>query len=99
LLSLFLVKYNYFLILGLALLASEIWRRWPLRLSRLSWPGWNPRRILLAGYLGLLLLAALLGLNPGVGIYAGLVVGAVVLAVRWRRDREGLKERWRALPV
>lgn len=99
LLSLFLVKYNYFLILGLALLASEVWRRWPFRLSGLSWPGWTPGRILLAAYLGLLLLVALLGFNPGVGIYAGLVVGAGVLAVRWRRDRESLKERWRALPV
>jgi hypothetical protein len=99
LLSLFLVKYNYFLILGLALLANEVWRRWPLRLSRLSWSGWTRGRILLVAYLGLLLLVALLGINPGVGIYAGLVVGAGVLAVRWRRDREGFSKRWRELPV
>ncbi|HSS76169.1 MAG TPA: hypothetical protein VLV54_05425 [Thermoanaerobaculia bacterium] len=96
LLALFLVKYNYCLIVGLALLAGAIWRRWPLRLS---WPGWTPGRILLAVYLGLLLLVALLGVNPGVGIYAGLVVGAGVLAVRWGRDREGFSTRWRTLPV
>ncbi len=96
LLSLFLVKYNYFLILGLALLANEIWRRWPLRLS---WPGWTRGRILLAAYLGLLVLVALLGINPGVGIYAGLVVGAGRLAVLWQRDRKGFSQRWQALPM
>ncbi len=96
LLCLFLVKPNYFVVLGLALLANEIWDRWPLHLS---WPRWTLGKVLLAVYLGLLLVAALLGINPGVGIYAGLVIGAGVLAVRWWRDREGLEERWRALPI
>ncbi|HEX4964360.1 MAG TPA: hypothetical protein VF173_26320 [Thermoanaerobaculia bacterium] len=96
LLALFLVKYNYCLILALVLLAAEIWRRWPLHLS---WPGWSRGRVVLAIYLGLLLLAGLLGINPGVGVYAGLVVGSIMLAVRWRRDREGFARRWRELPL
>lgn len=107
-LGLVLIKYNYALILGLSLLANEVWRlpaetRRGLarKVARLLWP-WptrRPGRILLAVFLSLLVLAVLLGINPGVGVYAGLVVGAVALALGYRRDPERFRSRWRALPV
>jgi hypothetical protein len=107
-LALVLIKYNYALVWGLAVLANEVWRlpadhRRELgrRTARLLRPWGQPdrRRTVLAVYLDLLFLATLLGINPGVGIYAGLVAGAVALAVRWRRDPEGFRARWRSLPV
>ncbi len=107
-LALFLVKYNYALIWGIAILANEIWRLPPDRqralgrqMARLLRPWGQPGvgRIVLAVWLDLLILALLLGINPGVGIYAGLAVGAVVLAVRFFRDQEALRRRWRTLPM
>lgn len=50
-------------------------------------------------WLWLLAIAAVLGINFGVGLYAGLVVGAVLAALRWKRDREGVRAWWRSLPV
>jgi len=107
-LGLFLVKYNYALIWGLAILANEIWRLEPqrrrdlfLRAARLLRPWGQPGigRIVLALFLDLLILATILGINPGVGIYAGLIVGAAVLAVRFFRNPEAFRERWRSLPI
>lgn len=107
-LALFLVKYNYALIWGIAILANEIWRLPPdrrrgllrqvLRLFR-PWGQTGLGRTVLAVWLDLLILALLLGINPGVGIYGGLVVGTIVLAVRFFRDREAFRDRWRSLPV
>lgn len=107
-LALFLVKYNYALIWGLAILANEVWRLEPerrrdlgLRAARLLRPWGQPGmgRIVLALFLDLLILATILGINPGVGIYAGLIVGAAVLALRFFRNPEAFRERWRSLPV
>jgi hypothetical protein len=108
LLALFLVKYNYALVWVLAVLANEIWRLPPARRRELArraarvlrpWgqTGWG--RTALAVYLDLLILATLLGINPGVGIYAGLVAGAAWLALRWRRNREALEAQWHSLPL
>lgn len=107
-LGLFLVKYNYGLLWGIAVLANEILRRSPeerrelaRRIGRLFWPAppRRPGRIVLAVWLWLLAIAATLGINFGVGLYAGLVVGAVLVALRWKRDREGVRAWWRSLPV
>ncbi len=96
-LALFLVKYNYALVWVAAVLVNEIWGMTPERRRELA--RWPLRHRLFAAYLGLLILAALFGVNPGVGVYAGLVIGAVLLTVRWRRDPEAFRARWRALPV
>lgn len=107
-LALFLVKYNYALIWGAAVLVNEMWRLAPERRRELArsaarllrpWgqPGWG--RLGLAVYLDLLIAAALLGINPGVGIYAGLVVGAGLLGARFLRDRDAMRGRWRRLPL
>ena len=107
-LALFLVKYNYALIWGIAVLANEIWRLPPDRrrvlgrqVVRLLRPWGQPSagRTVLAVWLDLLILAVLLGINPGVGIYAGLVVGAVILVARFFRDRDAFRSRWRSLPM
>ncbi|HSK78788.1 MAG TPA: hypothetical protein VLQ45_20200, partial [Thermoanaerobaculia bacterium] len=107
-LGLFLVKYNYGLLWGIAVLANEVLRRSPeerrelaRRIGRLFWPGppRRPGRIVLAVWLWLLAIAAGLGINFGVGLYAGLVVGTVLVALRWKRDREGVRAWWRSLPV
>lgn len=107
-LALFLVKYNYALIWGIAILANEVWRLPPDRRRELGWqtarllrPWGQPSagRTVLAIWLDLLILAVLLGINPGVGIYAGLVVGAVILATRFFRDRDAFRRRWRSWPM
>ena len=100
-LALFLVKYNYALIWALAVLVNEVWRMAPERRRELGLAAVRllRRRIVLAVWLGLLIAAALSGVNPGVGIYVGLVVGAAVVAVRFWRHPEALRSRWRALPV
>ncbi len=110
-LTLILIKYNYALVWGLALLLHEVWRMPPDRRRELGrrtvhllrpWGrshGAHWSRIVLALYLVLLIAAAIAGINPGIGIYAGLVMGAGVFAVRRVRDREGVRDRWRRWPV
>ncbi|HEV2843242.1 MAG TPA: hypothetical protein VG477_00215, partial [Thermoanaerobaculia bacterium] len=96
-LALFLIKYNYALIWVAAVLANEALRMTPERRHELLKQALRWK--LLLAYLALLIVAALFGVNPGVGVYIGLVVGAVLLIVRWRRDPEGFRARWRSLPV
>lgn len=99
-LALFLIKYNYALVWVLAVLINEVWGMGPERRRELA------RRIVeilrpwpIRIYVGALIVAMVLGINPGVGVYAGLVIGAVILIVHWRRDPEGMRARWRSLPV
>jgi hypothetical protein len=96
-LALFLTKYNYALVWGVAVVANEVWRLTPEQRRGLIRQAMRWR--ILSAYLALLIVAALFGINPGVGVYIGLVVGAVLLIVRWRRDPEGFRARWRSLPV
>lgn len=96
-LALFLIKYNYALVWVAAVLVNEVWRMTPERRRELA--RWPLRHRIFAAYVGLLILAALFGVNPGVGVYAGLVIGAVLLIVRWRRDPAAFRARWRSLPV
>ncbi|HEV8578861.1 MAG TPA: hypothetical protein VGX68_07215 [Thermoanaerobaculia bacterium] len=107
-LALFLIKYNYALVWGTAVLIHEVWRLAPnrrrelaRRALRLLRPGGQAgwKGAVLAVYLDLLIIVTLLRVNPGVGIYAGLVVGAVVASVRLLRDPHETRERWRSLPV
>lgn len=107
-LALFLIKYNYALVWGAAVLTHEVWRLSPderrdlaAKTARLLRPGGQAswKRLVLAVCLDLLIAITLLRINPGVGIYAGLVVGAVVMGVRFMGDPQGNRERWSRLPV
>lgn len=107
-LALVLVKYNYALIWGLAVVLDELRRmsseeRGALvrRLRELLTP-WGDKplsRRLLAGALDLVLLAAVIGVNPGVAIWLGLGVAAVVVAVRTWRGRIAPRAWLRDLPA
>lgn len=89
-LALFLIKYNYALIWGLTVAVCE-WRSFRLPRSRGEWA-------LAAG--GAVLAGLwLAGVSVGGAIYALLVLAAVGLAVRWRRDPESLRSWWRSRPV
>jgi Alg9-like mannosyltransferase family len=96
-LALFLTKYNYALVWVAAMLVNEVWRMTPEQRRELVRRA--SRWKILMGYLALLFVVALFGVNPGVGVYAGLVIGVVFLIVRWRRDPEVFRARWRSLPV
>lgn len=89
-LALFLIKYNYALIWGLTVAACE-WRSFRLPRSRKEW--------MLAAGLAVLAGLAAAGVSVGGAIYALLVLATVWLLVRWRRDREALRNGWRSLPV
>jgi hypothetical protein len=107
-LALVLVKYTYALIWIVTVGLDELRRlpgdrrrrllRWLYDLLT-PWGDKPPRRRLLAGALDLLLLAALLGVNPGIAIWLGLGVTAVVLGVAARRGRFSLGARLAALPA
>lgn len=96
-LALFLTKYNYALVWVVAVVANEVWRMTPEQRRELG--RWALRWKILLAYLALLFVVALFGINPGVGVYIGFVVGVVLLIVHWRRDPEGFRARWRSLPV
>lgn len=102
-LALFLIKYNYALIWGLCVAVDQFLdlpreRRRDLlqRLRRLlwPWPGASRGQTALAVVLDLLLVCAVVGVNPGVGVYALLLVGTGMAVVR----RERLRSAWRSLP-
>ncbi len=107
-LVLFFTKYNYGLIWLLAVAANEFWslpadrRRAGLRRAAgVLWPLRRPRvgRIVLAAYLHLLAVLFVLGINIGDSVYAGLVIGAALLALIYWRRREDLLRWWRGLSV
>jgi hypothetical protein len=109
-LALFLVKYNYALILGAALAVNELIRLsserraglWRFAARRL-WP-WGARRGSMAVQVTAVLVdlgivCALLGVNVGYAIYAGLLIATAVLIRRAWRDPAGTRAAWRGLPV
>ncbi|HWM90264.1 MAG TPA: hypothetical protein VN493_05810 [Thermoanaerobaculia bacterium] len=107
-LALFLIKYNYALIWGLCVAVDQFLslpreRRMDMfrRLRRLlwPWPGASRGQAALAVALDLLLICAVVGVNPGVGVYALLLIGTGIAVVRWRRDPERVRSWSRSLPT
>lgn len=107
-LALVLVKYNYALIWILAVLLDEGLRmsaaerrrlgRW-IRDRLTPWGGKPWRHKLLAVALDLVLLAGLIGVNPGIPIWLGLVVTAVVGTIRVLRGDFSPRTWLRSLPA
>jgi len=107
-LALLLVKYNYGLLWLLGVMVHQVLRLDPAGragLRRLAaawlWPWRSGRRgrIALAVVLYLLAGCALARVNIGYAVYLLLLAGTVALVIAWRRDRDGLMARWRALPA
>jgi hypothetical protein len=107
-LALFLVKYNYALILGVALAANELLRLSPARrtalwsfAARWLWPWRQGSRSAkaIAVLVYLVAVCMLLKVNVGYAIYVALLVATFVLARRAWRDPAGLRAAWRGLPV
>lgn len=101
-LALFLIKVNYALIWGLCV-AVDQWVSLP-REQRLEvfrkvrrilwpWPGATRGQAALAVVLDLLLVCAVVGLNPGVGVYVLILVFTGIAIARWQRFRSW----WRSL--
>jgi len=107
-LALVLVKYTYALIWIVAVGLDEIRRmsrqrrrelgRW-LRDLLTPWGDQPLRRKLLAGALDAMLLAAVIGVNPGIAVWLGLVVTAVVLGIKAHRGELSLRTRLVRLPA
>jgi hypothetical protein len=109
-LALFLVKYNYAVILGVAVAANELLRLsreqraglWRLAAPRL-WPwgarrgSWTAQGIAVCAYL--VVACALLKVNVGYAIYAGLLIATFVIARRTWRDPAAMRAAWQGLPV
>ena len=96
-LALFLIKVNYALIWGLCVAVDQLPREETLRRVRRllwPWPGATRGQAALAVALDLLLLCAVVGVNPGIGVYALLLVFTGIAVARWQRFRSW----WRALP-
>jgi hypothetical protein len=107
-LALFLVKYNYALILGVALIANELLRLSPDRrdtlrgfAARWLWPWRQGSRSskVIAVLLYLVALCMLLKVNVGYAIYVALLGATFVLVRRAQRDPAEMKSAWRGLPV
>jgi hypothetical protein len=107
-LTLFLVKYNYALILGAALAANELLRLSPARRAALRgfaarwlWP-WRQGARSAKGIAVLVYLVALcmaLKVNVGYAVYAALLIATFLLARRAWRDPSEVKGAWRDLPA
>ena len=95
-LALFLIKYNYALIWGVCVAADQLRLEWLQKVRRLlwPWPGASRGQTVLAAVLDLLLVCAIVGVNPGVGVYALLLVLTVIAVIR----RERVRSWWRTLP-
>ncbi len=102
-LALFLIKVNYALIWGLCV-AVDQWVALPrerrlevirrLRGILWPWPGATRGQAVLAVVLDLLLICAVVGINPGVGVYALILVFTGIAVARWQRFRSW----WQSLP-
>ncbi|MFL6201244.1 MAG: hypothetical protein ACJ76J_18895 [Thermoanaerobaculia bacterium] len=102
-LALFLIKVNYALIWVLCVAVDQLLslpREQQLevlrRIRRLLWPWPDATRgqTALAVVLDLLLVCAVVGVNPGIGVYALLLVFTGITVARWQRFRSW----WRSLP-
>jgi hypothetical protein len=107
-LALFLVKYNYALILGVALAVNELLRLPPDRRAALGgfaarwlWPWRQGSRSSKAIAILLYLVAICMALkvNLGYAIYVALLIATFALLRRAWRDPAGMKSAWRNLPV
>lgn len=95
-LALFFMKVNYALIWGLCV-AVDQWVALPRerrleaigKIRRLlwPWPGATRGQAALAVALDILLICAVVGVNPGVGVYVLLLVFTGIAAARWQRFR------------
>ncbi|HEX5718239.1 MAG TPA: hypothetical protein VF179_18910 [Thermoanaerobaculia bacterium] len=103
-LALFLIKVNYALIWGLCVAVDQFLalpreRRLEMmgKIRRLlwPWPGATRGQAALAVVLDLLLICAAVGVNPGVGVYALILVFSGIAVARWQRFRSW----WRSLPA
>ncbi|HEY4589033.1 MAG TPA: hypothetical protein VII86_07385, partial [Thermoanaerobaculia bacterium] len=109
-LALFLVKYNYALIWGVAVAANEVLRLSPEGRARLReealrrlWP-WGKRQgsplsRVAAVFLYVITAAALLKVNVGYELYAALLVATVWAVRRGWRDPAGAMAWYRGLPA
>ncbi len=102
-LALFFMKVNYALIWGLCVAVDQILAlpqerrlelvRWVRRLLW-PWPGATRGQAALAVVLDLLLVCAVVGVNPGVGVYVLILVFTGIAVARWQSVRSW----WRSLP-
>ncbi|MEA2562538.1 MAG: hypothetical protein QOH06_4042 [Acidobacteriota bacterium] len=102
-LALFLIKVNYALIWGLCVAVDQFLalpreRRLEVirRIQRLlwPWPGASRGQATLAVVLDLLLICAVAGVNPGIGVYVLILVFTGIAVAHWQRFRSW----WRSLP-
>jgi hypothetical protein len=106
-LALLLVKFNYgvlwlvSLAVWQALEATSLARRaFAARARAWLWPRGGPwQRWLAPSYLAVLAVLAVAGTNPGIGVYAGLLIASGWLVRAWRRDPDALRQRWQELPL
>jgi hypothetical protein len=102
-LALFLIKVNYALIWGLCVAVDqflalpreqrlEVMQK--VRQLLWPWPGATRGQAALALVLDLLLICAVVGVNPGVGVYALILIFTGIAVARWERFRSW----WRSLP-
>ncbi|HWN40702.1 MAG TPA: hypothetical protein VNW71_00690 [Thermoanaerobaculia bacterium] len=102
-LALFLIKVNYALIWGLCVAVDqflalprerrlEVMRK--VRRLLWPWPGATRGQAVLAVVLDLLLICAVVGVNPGIGVYALILVFTGIAVARWQRFRSW----WQSLP-
>ena len=98
-LALFFIKVNYALIWGLCVAVDQLFERRVEVLRKIRrilwpWPGATRGQAALAVVLDLLLICAAVGVNPGIGVYALILVFTGIAVARWQRFRSW----WRSLP-
>ncbi|HET9227003.1 MAG TPA: hypothetical protein VFR31_10070, partial [Thermoanaerobaculia bacterium] len=96
-LALFFIKVNYTLVWGLCVAIDLLpWKETLQTIRRLlwPWPGATRAQTALAVVLDLLLVCAVVRVNPGVGVYALILVFTGIAIARWQRFRSW----WLSLP-